>query len=101
MSHTASSQNSASTASQSNGGSILLTGASSTNSSSSSSQQDSQSVRIKYYNDIFYFKNGQYVDKLATEDEILGYFLADVVSNNGQFYVDNVSINNLKDAIIV
>ena len=69
-------------------------------SKSSTGQSDEKKARIKFYNDVYYFKNGVYVNKLDKEEEILGVFWADVISNNGDFKVSNVNGGLLEDATI-
>ncbi len=59
-----------------------------------------QNGRIKYYNDIYYFKNGKYVNKYDKEDEILGIFLSNRAPNTGELVVQNVKGDFLKDATI-
>ena len=74
-------------------------------SSASGQDKDSQTSstqkgRIKYYNDVYYFKNGQFVNKLDNEDEILGYYLSNRAPNSGEVVVENVNGDFLKDATI-
>lgn len=69
-------------------------------SSSSSGQEEEKQARIKFYNDIYYFKNGEFVNKLSGEKEILGVFLADKISTSGEFVVEGVSGDALEEAII-
>lgn len=60
----------------------------------------SKDGRIKYYNDVYYFKAGKCVGKLEKEEELLGFFLSDNVSNNGELTVKNVDGGVLKDATV-
>lgn len=60
----------------------------------------SQNGRIKYYNDVYYFKNGRYVNKLDEEDELIGYFLTGEALNNGQLTVQGVSGGVLNNATV-
>lgn len=82
---------------------------SSSNSNGSAQEQSGKSgqssggeknARIKFYNDIYYFKNGQYINKLDDEKSILGVFFADSVSNSGDFKVSNVTDGVLNNATI-
>ena len=60
----------------------------------------SQNGRIKYYNDVYYFKNGKYVGKFDKEDEILGYFLSNRAPNTGEIVVEDVNGEYLKNATV-
>lgn len=64
------------------------------------SSSKSQDGRIKYYNDIYYFKNGKYINKLDKEEELLGYFLTNTAKSSGEITVKNVSGGSLKNATI-
>lgn len=57
-------------------------------------------ARIKFYNDVYYFKNGEYINKLDDEKSILGVFWADLLSNNGDFKVTNVTGGALNKATV-
>jgi len=61
---------------------------------------EEKNARIKYYNDVYYFKNGEYVNKFTDEKAILGVFLADLVSNSGDFKLTNVTDDVLNEATI-
>lgn len=67
---------------------------------SSSGDSKSQDGRIKYYNDVYYFKNGKYINKLDKEEELLGFFLTNTARNSGEITVKNVTGGSLKDATI-
>jgi len=69
-------------------------------SNSSSGSQEEKQARIKFYNDVYYFKNGEYVNKLNNENEILGAYLADKTATNGEFVVKNVTGDALENATI-
>lgn len=69
-------------------------------SSSSGQSAPPESARIKYLNDLYYFKNGDYVGKLDKDKEILGYLLTDQDSTNGDFKVENVTSGLLENATI-
>lgn len=60
----------------------------------------SQEGRIKYFNDVYYFKNGKYVNKLDKEDELIGYFLTAEALNNGELTVENVTGGVLQNATV-
>lgn len=62
--------------------------------------QAPQSARIKYLNDIYYFKQGKYVNKLTEQKQILGVMLADKYSSNGDLKIENVTGEILTDAVI-
>ncbi len=64
------------------------------------SSSKSQDGRIKYYNDIYYFKNGKFINKLDKEEELLGYFLTNTAKSSGEITVKNVSGGTLKNATI-
>ena len=66
----------------------------------SQSTGSSQDGRIKYYNDVYYFKAGKCVGKFEKEEELLGFFLTDNVTNNGELTVKNVNGGVLQDAIV-
>lgn len=66
----------------------------------SQSTGSSQDGRIKYYNDVYYFKAGKCVGKFEKEEELLGFFLTDNVTNNGELTVKNVDGGVLKDATV-
>lgn len=66
----------------------------------SQSTGSSQDGRIKYYNDVYYFKRGKYIGKFEKEEELLGFFLTDNVSNNGELTVKNVDGGVLKNATV-
>ena len=66
----------------------------------SSQTASTQNGRIKYYNDVYYFKNGKYVNKFDKEEEILGYFLSNRAPNTGEIVAENISGDYLKDATI-
>lgn len=59
-----------------------------------------QNGRIKYYNDVYYFKNGAYINKFDQEDEILGFFLSNRAPNTGELVAKNINGDFLKDATI-
>jgi len=82
-----------------NGSQTQNQGALSSGGGTSGSEQEKQ-ARIKYYNDVYYFKNGEYINKFDDEKSILGVFLADLVSNSGDFKVKNVTTGVLNDATI-
>lgn len=67
---------------------------------SSSGSSEEKKARIKFYNDIYYFKNGKYINKLNDEKSILGVFWADLVSNSGDFKISHVTGGVLNDATI-
>lgn len=71
-----------------------------TEENSSNQSSKSQDGRIKYYNDVYYFKNGKYVNKLDSEEELLGFFLTNTARNSGEITVENVTGGALKDATI-
>lgn len=66
----------------------------------SQNSQGEKKARIKFYNDIYYFKNGEYINKLDDEKSILGVFFADKVSNSGDFKVENITEGVLNNATI-
>ncbi len=66
----------------------------------SSSGGEEKNARIKFYNDIYYFKDGKHVGTLNTEEEILGYFFQSSKSTNGEFKVSGVTCDILEDATI-
>lgn len=66
----------------------------------SQSSKTSQNGRIKYYNDIYYFKNGKYVNKLDGEEEMLGFYLSNTDANTGILNVENVTGGVLKNATV-
>lgn len=70
------------------------------NSDESKSSEYKQDGRIKYYNDVYYFKAGKCVGKFEKEEELLGFFLTDNVTNNGEITVKNVNGGILKDAVV-
>lgn len=70
------------------------------NSSESKNSENKQDGRIKYYNDVYYFKAGKCVGKFEKEEELLGFFLTDNVTNNGEITVKNVNGGILKDAVV-
>ncbi len=72
----------------------------SSSSSGASGGNSNQGSRIKFYNDIYYFKNGKYVNKLNSEKEILGAFWADKISNNGDFKVTGITGGILQNATV-
>lgn len=72
----------------------------SSNANASPSTPNNQQGRIKYYNDVYYFKKGKYIGKLDTEEELLGYFVTDKVSNNGELIIRNVNGSVLKNATV-
>lgn len=75
-------------------------GSSSGGGGGSKSTGSSQDGRIKYYNDVYYFKRGKFIGKFEKEEELLGFFLTDNVSNNGEFTVKNVNGGVLKNATV-
>lgn len=75
-------------------------GSSSGGGGGSKSTGSSQDGRIKYYNDVYYFKRGKFIGKFEKEEELLGFFLADNVSNNGELTVKNVNGGVLKNATV-
>lgn len=66
----------------------------------SKSTGSSQNGRIKYYNDVYYFKRGKFIGKFEKEEELLGFFLTDNVSNNGELTIKNVNGGVLKNATV-
>lgn len=66
----------------------------------SSQGSSSQDGRIKYYNDVYYFKNGKYINKLDKEEELLGYFLTNTAKSSGEITVKNVTGGTLEDATV-
>lgn len=75
-------------------------GSSSGGGGGSESTGSSQNGRIKYYNDVYYFKRGKFIGKFEKEEELLGFFLADNSSNNGELTVKNVNGGALKNATV-
>lgn len=75
-------------------------GSSSGGGGGSESTGSSQNGRIKYYNDVYYFKRGKFIGKFEKEEELLGFFLADNASNNGELTVKNVNGGALKNATV-
>lgn len=75
-------------------------GSSSDGGGGSQSTSSSQDGRIKYYNDVYYFKRGKFIGKFEKEEELLGFFLADNVSNNGELTIKNVNGGVLKNATV-
>lgn len=59
-----------------------------------------QKGRIDFYNDIYYFKGGEYVNKFTEQKELLGVFFADEANSNGEIKIENVNGELLKDATI-
>ena len=66
---------------------------------SGGSEQD-KNTRIKYYNDVYYFKAGKYINKMDSESEILGMFWTDDFANAGDFNITHVSGGELDDATV-
>ena len=66
----------------------------------SSSSSEEKNARIKFYNDIYYFKEGKYVNKMSDEKEILGVYLAETFSNSGDFKLEHINDGMLNDATI-
>jgi len=101
-------QTSSGTASTSDGSSSSSGGGSSSGSGGGStgggqggsSGSEEKNVRIKFYNDIYYFKKGEYVNKLSDEKEILGVYFADSLSKSGNFKVSGVNGSYLQDATL-
>lgn len=75
-------------------------GSSSDGGGGSNSTGSSQDGRIKYYNDVYYFKRGKFIGKFEKEEELLGFFLTDNVSNNGELTIKNVNGGVLKNATV-
>lgn len=69
-------------------------------SSGSSNEGQEKNARIKYHNDIFYFKEGRYVNKLDNEQEILGVYLSEDYAESGEFKIRGVTGGVLEDATI-
>ena len=86
--------------SQSGGGENGSSSSSSQSQSSGQGSSQKQSGRIKYYNDVYYFKDGKYINKLDKEEELIGFFLANKTSTNGVFNVENVNGGVLKNATV-
>lgn len=63
-------------------------------------QSKEKNARIKFYNEIYYFKDGEYINKLEKEEEILGFYFTDKTANNGEFKVSNVTGNLLEEATV-
>lgn len=78
--------------------SIGAGGASSESGGQSSGKE--KNARIKFHNDIYYFKGGKYVNKLTKEKEILGAYLSEKVSTSGDFKINSVTGGILQDATI-
>lgn len=68
--------------------------------SQSSSGEGEQKGRIDFYNDIYYFKGGEYVGKFSEQKQLLGIYFADQTKSNGEIKVENVNGQILKDATI-
>jgi len=89
------------------GGSSNQTQQEGKNSTAGGSQQEGsqmagakQSGRIKYYNDIYYFKNGEFIDKLTEEDELLAFFFVIKNASSGEYVVKDITGGILKNATI-
>ena len=73
---------------------------SSTGQSQGSDGGGEQKGRIDYYNDIYYFKGGEYIGKFTEQEQLLGIFLADTTNSNGEIKIEHISGEILKDATI-
>lgn len=62
--------------------------------------ESTQKGRIKYYNDVYYFKNGKYINKFDKEEEIIGYYLTNKAPNSGDITAENINGDYLKNAKI-
>lgn len=69
-------------------------------SSQGSNQTQAKNARIKFYNEIYYFKDGKYIGKLDEEYQILGVFFTDKTANNGEFKISGVTGGILEDATV-
>ena len=81
-----------------NGGSSSNEGGAGEQDKNGSGQE--KKARIKFYNEIYYFKNGDYVNKLTEESEILGVLFTDKTADSGEFKVSGVTGGDLQDAVI-
>lgn len=68
--------------------------------SNGGSSGEEKNARIKFFNDVFYFKDGKLVGKLDKEDEILGLFFANKKSTNGNFKVAGITQDVLDNATV-
>ena len=90
--------------SQETGGASGLSQQSSSKGDAGSTEKQSSNqekkARIKFFNDIYYFKEGKYVNKLDSEKEILGAYLTEKHATSGDLKISGVSGGILEDATI-